>query len=226
MTELAQVNRCRLWVACVLLASIGWGCSSDLSVDDGWIDAANDSGQTDISVLGDAASPVDASRDTATSDVPGGSSLDDVGQLDATSPPADAQDATAADTGGSNRGPDPREAEMTYVTANIGRNYATKSDVQAVFDKIGDIIGLRGRRDYWRRAWGVLEAEVAREHDRGRNVFVTGDLNRPRRTTNCNPAWNPTSLHRRANGNKKKGSIHLEIDGHEAHWVRGRFLEK
>lgn len=106
------------------------------------------------------------------------------------------------------------------------------------------------RRDYWRRAWGVLRDEVAREHDRGRNVIVTGDLNRPRAANDCNPAWDPTSLHpsarviggagidyvfavpaarwsfayaRRADGSVERGTISLGIDSHHAHWVAGRF---
>lgn len=262
-------------------------------------------------------------------------------------------------------GPDPRfEVEMTYVTANIGRDYATRADVVPVFDRVADVIGRRTgpryigwqeisegdpcgdaceieilrdrfaesagwdtrrptgtrpdggtervkvpvtsrgavvttaravfaspgwsgvsptrfvtvvhhadrnvsvlnthfiagawscrsevarRRDYWRRAWTVLREEVAREHDRGRNVVVTGDLNRPRATDSCNPDWDPASLHararviggvgidyvfavpaegwsftvsRRADDTPERGSIHLGIDGHEAHWVAGRF---
>lgn len=106
------------------------------------------------------------------------------------------------------------------------------------------------RRSYWWKAWRVLKQQVAQEHERGHNVVVTGDLNRPRQQNNCNPSWNPTSLHGRAkviggsgidyvfavpaagykfvvatrpNGTKKRGSIHLGIDGHQAHWVRGRF---
>jgi hypothetical protein len=109
------------------------------------------------------------------------------------------------------------------------------------------------RRDYWRRAWRTLKSQVARERSRGRNVIVTGDFNRPRRATNCNPAWNPASLHRRArviggagidyifavpapgykfvysrraDGSRKKGRIRLGIDGHKAHWVQGRFRRK
>lgn len=107
------------------------------------------------------------------------------------------------------------------------------------------------RRDYWRQAWSVLRAEVAREHDRGRNVVITGDLNRPRAADSCNPAWDPTSVHagariiggagidyifavpaapyrfvleRRADGTVERGSITLGIDGHRAHWVAGRFM--
>ncbi len=109
---------------------------------------------------------------------------------------------------------------------------------------------VANRRDYWRDAWRVLKAEVAEEVSRGRNVVVTGDLNRPRGANNCNPAWEPTSLHgrakviggagidyifavpavgnrfvvsTRADGTKKKGTVVLGIDGHKAHWVSGRF---
>lgn len=257
-------------------------------------------------------------------------------------------------------------AEMVYTTVNIGRDYATKADVQAVIDKVGDVVGSktgpkfigwqeigeedpcggtceidsihsrfpsandwtthrpagqtpnggteivkvpitskgssdfvaraefaspgwsgvsptrfvtvarykdRGlamlnthfiagawscksdvakRKDYWHQAWKVLKAEVQKEHDLGRNVIVTGDLNRPRAADSCNPAWEPTSLHAQAkligganidyifavsgagyefvistqNGAKLTGSIALGIDGHEGHWVIGRFLEK
>ena len=43
-----------------------------------------------------------------------------------------------------------------------------------------------------RSRWQHVAGE---EHDLGRNVIVTGDLNRPRSANNCNPAWEPTSLH-------------------------------
>ncbi len=106
------------------------------------------------------------------------------------------------------------------------------------------------RRDYWRQAWATLREQVAREHDRGRNVVVTGDLNRPRGANDCTPAWDPTSLHprarviggagidyvfavpaagwsftlaRRGDGTVERGTIHLGIDGHQSHWVAGRF---
>src|SRR5690606_24779327 len=257
------------------------------------------------------------------------------------------------------------EVEMTFTTANIGRNYASRARVASVFDRVGDVIGARSgptfigwqeigegdpcggsceieelrarfrteggwetrhprgtrpdggservkvpvtsrrandtigvravfaspgwagvsptrfvtvahyanrnvslinthliagawscksnverRRDDWRRAWRTLKDEVAREHQRGRNVIVTGDLNRPRGANRCNPAWDPTSLHpqarviggagidylfavpapgwrftlaRRADGTVKRGTITLGIDGHNAHWVAGRF---
>lgn len=109
------------------------------------------------------------------------------------------------------------------------------------------------RRDYWRQAWNVLRAEVATEHDRGRNVVITGDLNRPRAADSCNPAWDPTSVHagarviggagidyifavpaapyrfvlaRRADGTVQEGSIALGIDSHRAHWVAGRFMPR
>jgi hypothetical protein len=108
------------------------------------------------------------------------------------------------------------------------------------------------RRDYWHMAWKRLKGEVAKEHAKGRNVIVTGDLNRPRSANKCNPKWDPSSLHPRAkviggvgidyifavpaagrkfavsvsaNGTKRRGSITLGIDGHQAHWVRGRFLK-
>ena len=103
------------------------------------------------------------------------------------------------------------------------------------------------------QAWQVLKAEVAAEIDKGRNVVVTGDLNRPRSANSCNPAWDPPSLHprasdvggsnidyvfavpamgyqfavaKRADGSPKKGSIALGIDGHDAHWVVGSFRSK
>lgn len=101
------------------------------------------------------------------------------------------------------------------------------------------------RRDYWQKAWGVLKGEVAEEHGKGRNVVVTGDLNRARAEGKCNPAWNPASLHPSAKvvggtgidyvfavpakGHKfvesKDGVIDLTIDSHNAHWVSGRFLD-
>lgn len=109
------------------------------------------------------------------------------------------------------------------------------------------------RRDYWEKDWQVLKAEVAEEHTKGRNVMVTGDLNRPRAPGKCNPAWDPTTLHadarivggvgidylfavpaggnkfvasKKADGTPKDGDIALGIDGHKAHWVSGRFLSK
>ena len=107
------------------------------------------------------------------------------------------------------------------------------------------------RRRYWRQAWQVLRDEVTREHAAGRNVFVTGDLNRPRGANGCNPAWDPTNLHpsariiggsgidyvfavpaaswqfrfaRRSDDSIERDSIHIGIDGHRGHWVRGRFV--
>ncbi len=109
------------------------------------------------------------------------------------------------------------------------------------------------RKEYWKQAWQVLKSEVSTEVDKGRNVVVTGDLNRPRGANSCNPAWDPESLHPRAkdvggsgidyvfavpavgykfvvskksDGSPKKGSITLGIDSHEAHWVIGSFLSK
>lgn len=106
------------------------------------------------------------------------------------------------------------------------------------------------RKDYWHQAWQALKAEVDKEHDKGRNVIVTGDLNRPRSQNSCNPAWTPTSLHansvivggvgidyifalpangyewvvsKKSDGTPKRGSIGLGIDGHKAHWVTGKF---
>lgn len=291
-------------------------------------------------------------RDAATTTIPDASAADepDAGPIDPIEPDRD-----------------PRfEVEMTYMTANIGRNYDTRAQMASVFNRIGDIIGprtgpkfigwqeigegdpcggsceieeLRGRfrtewswetrhprgskpnggtervkvpvtskganadiavraafaspgwagvsptrfvtvvhyasrnvsvvnthliagawacrsevarrRDYWRRGWGALKDEVAREHARGRNVIVTGDLNRPRGSNSCNPAWNPASLHprarviggesidyifavpaaewrfvvsRRPDGTAKRASIQLGIDSHKAHWVAGTFL--
>jgi hypothetical protein len=106
------------------------------------------------------------------------------------------------------------------------------------------------RKEYWQKAWTVLKAEVNKEHDLGRNAIVTGDLNRPRAANNCNPAWDPTSLHPQSqiiggetidyifavpaagnkfvvsteNGTKLRGSIALGIDGHEGHCI-GAFLK-
>ncbi|MGE0784337.1 MAG: hypothetical protein AB7S26_01515 [Sandaracinaceae bacterium] len=106
------------------------------------------------------------------------------------------------------------------------------------------------RRDYWRQAWSTLKDEVAREHDRGLNVIVTGDLNRPRASNDCNPAWDPETLHpdarviggagidyvfavpaagwsfaytRDGGGAIERGDVGLGIDGHRAHWVGGHF---
>ena len=107
------------------------------------------------------------------------------------------------------------------------------------------------RKKYWKEDWQTLKAQVAKEHDKGHNVIVTGDLNRARKASSCNPAWDPTLLHpgasiiggagidyifsvpsagykfavsRRSDGSAKKGSITLGIDTHKAHWVKGRFL--
>jgi hypothetical protein len=275
-------------------------------------------------------------------------------------------------TGGGSGGtppttPDPKlTAEMVYSTVNIGRDYDTKSDVQAVINHVGDVLGSKSgpkfigwqeigeadpcggtceidsiharftsangwttrrpkgerpdggselvkvpitskgssdlaaraelaspgwagvsptrfvtvvryddrglsvlnthfiagawscksdvakRKEYWQQAWKVLKAEVKTEYDLGKNVIVTGDLNRPRAANSCNPAWDPTSLHVRAqiiggenidyifavpaagnrfvistqNGTKLRGTIALGIDGHKGHWVIGRFLEE
>jgi|GEM_PF-3233025 len=109
------------------------------------------------------------------------------------------------------------------------------------------------RRDYWKQAWRELKRQVAREHDRGRNVIVTGDLNRPRSANRCNPSWDPTSLHPRARvvggqsidyifavpaarkkfvfarnerGEIKRGNITIGIDSHRAYWGRGKFVNK
>lgn len=102
------------------------------------------------------------------------------------------------------------------------------------------------RRDHWKAAWAVLKGEVAEEHGKGRNVVVTGDLNRARAEGKCNPSWEPASLHPDARvvggtgidyvfavpakGHKfvesKDGFIDLTIDSHNAHWVSGRFLDK
>lgn len=105
------------------------------------------------------------------------------------------------------------------------------------------------RKDYWQRGWSALKDEVKKELDKGRSAIVTGDLNRPRATSGCNPAWDPTSLHPRAmliggsnidyifavpaagqsfvygrdGGSIKRGVITLGIDGHQGHWVRGAF---
>ena len=100
------------------------------------------------------------------------------------------------------------------------------------------------RRDYWKDAWKVYKQEVAEEHQKGRNVIATGDLNRPRATGECNPDWDPASLHPDAkvvggegidyifavpaSGAKfnpsNSGQIGLGIDGHSAHWVTGKFV--
>ncbi len=297
--------------------------------------------------------PIDAGA-VAPPPADAGTAVVDAGAAD---PQPPVVEPPAADSGG--------ETEMTYTTANIGRDYDTAAFVQAVFDDVGDVIGpkpgprfigwqeigeadpcgsaceidaledrfasasgwtnrrpqgqqpsgafervkvpvtskgaggsvvratyasagwegisptrfvtvvhyadhnvsiidthfiagawsckshVAQRREYWQDAWGVLKSEVAAEHGLGRNVVVTGDLNRGRSANSCNPAWEPTSLHGRAKvvggagidyvfavpaaGNKfivstradgtlKKGSITLGIDGHSAHWVSGRFL--
>lgn len=370
MHELARLKWCIVWVTCGLLICSGCESSAGLDVNQRSGDAASDTGATDTGQEDTGSSDEsvgDASTDTEAIGEPDTGDDVDSGEFG----PADTGsiDTGSIDSGTSEPEADPRfEVAMTFTTANIGRNYSTKSDVQAVFNKIGDVIGAKSgpkyigwqeigggdpcggtceiealrnrfkgrwgwttrdprgtrpngrrvrshvpitskgasnngaaratfaspawervsvtrfvtvvrypnrnisminthfiagawsckpnlarRRDYWRRAWNVLEAEVAKEHDRGHNVIVTGDLNRPRRANNCNPAWNPTSLHRRAriiggagidyifavpsaghkfvvsrrpNGNKMEGSIHLGIDGHKAHWVRGKFLPK
>jgi hypothetical protein len=301
-----------------------------------------------------------AAEDAAASDPDAGTI--DPGPVDAAVviDPVDAGSTVPVDPG-----PDPAfEVEMTFVTANIGRDYTTRAQVVTVFDHVADVIGGRSgprfigwqeigeddpcgaceveelparfaadrgwetlrpagtrpdggtervkvpvttrgaggstseravfaspgwagvsptrfvtvayyaernlslinthfiagawscrsevamRRDYWRRAWTTLQEQVVREHDRGRNVIVTGDLNRARASDSCNPDWDPTSLHprarviagtgidyvfavpaagwsftlsRRADGTVEGGTIHLGIDGHEAHWVAGRF---
>jgi hypothetical protein len=261
------------------------------------------------------------------------------------------------------------EVEMTFTTANIGRTYKTKADVQGVFDKIGDVLDAKSgprfigwqeigeadpcggscefdaltarfkesagwdshlpkgkrpdggmetvkepitakgaeadgvsvravfgspgwagvsptrfitvvhyaernlsvvnahfiagawscdgnvekRKDYWKKDWAVFKEETAKEHDKGYNVVATGDLNRPRKSDKCNPAWEPSSLHpdaavvggvgidyifavpakntkfvlsKKADGTNKEGEITLGIDGHKAHWVSGKFLSK
>ena len=106
------------------------------------------------------------------------------------------------------------------------------------------------RRDYWKKAWAVYKSEIADEHSKGRHVIATGDLNRARATSNCNPDWDPTSVHpdakdiagtgidyvfaipaqgakfviaKNGSGEKKEGTIALGIDGHSAHWVTGTF---
>ena len=57
----------------------------------------------------------------------------------------------------------------------------------------------RMRRPYWRDAWNTLREVVANQIEAGHNVVVTGDLNRPRATGECNPAWEPAGdLHGRA----------------------------
>jgi len=109
------------------------------------------------------------------------------------------------------------------------------------------------RKEYWKQAWQTLKEEVAKEHDKSRNVVATGDLNRPRQEDSCNPAWDPANLHANArviggtgidyifavpaaankfviatgtDGNQKEGQITLGIDGHKAHWVTGKFVAK
>lgn len=105
------------------------------------------------------------------------------------------------------------------------------------------------RRDAWRDGWRALKDAVAAEVARGRNVVVTGDLNRGRGANHCNPAWDPSTLHARArvvggsgidyvfavpaqgqrfvyerhNGNVVRGNIPLGIDGHKGWWVAGHF---
>jgi hypothetical protein len=109
------------------------------------------------------------------------------------------------------------------------------------------------RREYWQKTWTVLKEEVAKEHDKGRNVVITGDFNRMRATSSCNPKWDPESVHpaariiggagidyifavpagdykfalsKKGDGSTKAGEIVLGIDGHKAHWVAGQFLAK
>jgi hypothetical protein len=365
----------RAWWCLALCAALTTaGCTSPPSARlhvDAFVALGDASARGDahLYVLGDAGPVVatDASvgDDAAVDDDDAGEPV--VGPMD----PVDAGSTAPVDPG---PGPDPVdpgsttdpafEVEMTYVTANIGRDYDTRAQVVTVFDRVADVIGGRSgprfigwqeigeedpcgsceveelparfsadrgwetrrplgtrpdggservkvpvttrgaggstsvravfaspgwagvsptrfvtvayyaernvslinthfiagawscrsevarRRDYWRRAWTTLQEEVAREHDRGRNVVVTGDLNRARATSSCNPDWDPTSLHarariiggtgidyvfavaapgwtftlsRRADGTMEEGTIHLGIDSHAAHWVAGRF---
>src|SRR5690554_3186204 len=386
---------CALLVSSGWLLSSGCDSSLNLDVYRGGVDAAMDAdgwtfdgadgfgradaasadarGDTQSVAAPDATTPDDP--DASTPDDPDASTPDDASTDAQTGVGADASgpgDVGVPDTGAQDGGAtepesDPRfEVEMTFTTANIGRNYNSASDVQAVFNEIGDVIGAKSgpkfigwqeiggadpcgadceidalrnrfksqwgwtthrprgtrpngnrvrvavpvtskgangsaravfaspswarvsatrfvtvayyadrnlsvlnthfiagawsckpnlaqRRDYWRRAWRVLKAEVAREHQRGRNVIVTGDLNRPRGANSCNPAWSPTSLHsraqiiggagidyifavpgagqefvvsRRPNGTRKRGNIFLGIDSHKAYWVQGRFRQR
>ena len=261
--------------------------------------------------------------------------LDAQPQEDSGAEPVDAAAGTDSGTG-PGPGPDPGppaqyQVEMVYTTANIGRSYNTKADVQKVFDKVGDVIGGKSgpkfigwqeigegdpcgasceinallarfttaggwktvhpngkkpgggselvkvpitskgandtistratfaspgwagvsptrfvvvsfhknrnlstinthfiagawscksnvaqRKDYWKQAWKVLKSEVATEIGKGRNVVVTGDLNRPRAQDSCNPAWDPSSLNARASVVGGAGiTMHVEL-------VRGR----
>ncbi len=370
MNKVRRVGLCAASAVCALLLS---GCNFStpaLATPDAGADASI-VGPLDASLSGDVGAPEDAASDTAVDTGRGGGSGDGGGSDSGGTGFADVGTADAGSPDTATTPPDPPaqyEADLTYATANIGRDYNTKADVQAVFDRVGDVLGPRPRpkfigwqeigeadpcgstceidaihnrfksqwgwttfrpratrpdghrelvkepitskgvnsnisaravfaspgwahvsptrfvtvahygprnlsvvnthliagawscksqvakrRDYWRRGWRVLKAEVAKEHDHGYNVIVTGDLNRPRQQNNCNPAWDPTSLHprakiiagagidyvfavpaagydfavsHRADGTAKRGTIRLGIDGHKAHWVGGRFLHR
>ncbi|MGH3737638.1 MAG: hypothetical protein ACRDT6_18810 [Micromonosporaceae bacterium] len=105
------------------------------------------------------------------------------------------------------------------------------------------------RRDRWWAHWRSLKDQVAREHNAGFNVVLTGDFNR-----RPDPGgWNPTNVHpdarhvknggidhivavprggwkvvkqRYANGSYQQGEWWIGIDTHQAHWVKLRFLRQ
>lgn len=350
-----------------LLMPCSAACGSAASSTDGSTDAGSTDAAEDAR---DASTGVDAGAGGA----PGDAGLADSGAPDSTVQDSGSADAGLGDSGPHDSGLDDAggsgtpaafQVDMTYTTANIGRDYSTRAQVAVVFDRVADDIGAKSgprfigwqeigegdpcgndceieelearfssggswdtrrprgerpdggkelvkvpvtskgasadiqaraafaspgwanvsptrfvtvvrypgrnlsllnthliagawsckssvaqRKDYWKRGWDVLKAEVAAESQAGWNVIVTGDLNRGRSSDSCNPAWDPESLHarariiggagidyvfavpakawrfayaRRADNSIKQGTISLGIDGHSAHWVTGRF---
>ncbi|WP_117210559.1 hypothetical protein [Allorhizocola rhizosphaerae] len=105
------------------------------------------------------------------------------------------------------------------------------------------------RLDRWKAHWESLKDQVAREHNAGYNVVVTGDFNRRK----VAGGWTPASVHpdahqvkdggvdhiiaiprqgwqvdkiRYADGSFKQGEWWIGIDSHEAHWVTLQFQQR
>src|SRR5690554_3032225 len=176
------------------------GCDSSLNLDvyrrgvdaamdaDGWtFDGADGFGRADAAsadARGDTQSVGDP--DASTPDDPDATAPDDA----ATDASTDAQtgvgadasgpgDVGVSDTGAQDGGAtepesDPRfEVEMTFTTANIGRNYNSASDVQAVFNEIGDVIGAKSGPKFigWQEIGGADPCGADCEIDALRNRF-------------------------------------------------------
>src|SRR5690554_3484079 len=200
MTPMARMKRCTMRVACALLVSSGWllssGCDSSLNLDvyrggvdaamdaDGWtFDGADGFGRADAAsadAWGDTQSVGDP--DASTPDDPDASTPDDASTDAQTGVGADASgpaDVGVPDTGAQDGGAtepesDPRfEVEMTFTTANIGRNYNSASDVQAVFNEIGDVIGAKSGPKFigWQEIGGADPCGADCEIDALRNRF-------------------------------------------------------